>query len=458
MTSSMVQVLHDLENDDQPTIEAAGSPQVIPNDSARAKIAVVGTGYVGLTTGSCFAELGHDVVCADIDLRKVELLQGGQIPIHEDGLESIVRENMKAGRLNFTLGAEGAVGGREFIYLCVPTPQAPDGQADLSYLLAAAREIGPHLDPEAIVVNKSTVPVGSTILVQEALGRSDVHVVSNPEFLREGSAVSDFLHPDRVLIGAKSRDAASRVAALYLGVRAPIIITDPASAEACKYAANAFLATKISFANAVAAVCEGAGADVSDVLMGIGYDKRIGHDFLNPGPGWGGSCFPKDTKAMMAIAADAGYDFDLLQGVIDVNEQQFDRVVDKIRIAAGGSLTDAKICVLGLTFKAGTDDMRDSPAIEIAKRLIGLGASVRGFDPVGQGCPISEVEECADAYEAAAGADVVTILTEWPQFKGLDLDRLGEVVNRKCVVDARNLLDGEALRRRGFTYSGIGRA
>lgn len=421
-------------------------------------IAVIGTGYVGLTTGACFAELGHNVLCADIDPDKVNRLKRGEIPIHEDGLESIVQENMKAGRLDFVLGAENAVKGREFVYLCVPTPQGADGRADLSYVEAAARQIAPFLDRGAVVVNKSTVPVGSTLLVERALERRDVHVVSNPEFLREGSAVGDFLNPDRVVIGADDRGAASRVAALYLGVRAPILITDPASAETCKYAANAFLATKISFANAVAAVCEAAGADVADVLMGIGYDSRIGHHFLKPGPGWGGSCFPKDTKAMIGIAEDAGYDFAFLKGVIEVNEQQFDRVVDKIELAAGGTLEGVPIGVLGLTFKAGTDDMRDSPSIEIVGRLVEAGAHVKAYDPVAKECPIEGVEVVGDAYAAAEGSEVLAILTEWEEFKFIDLDKVAEVMANKHIVDGRNLLDRGAVRRRGFTYQGIGRS
>jgi len=425
---------------------------------ATSRIAIVGTGYVGLTTGACFAELGHDVVCADIDADKIEMLQRGEIPIHEDGLQAIVQENMKAGRLEFVLGAENAVRGREFVYLCVPTPEGADGRADLSYVEGAAREIAPFLDRGAVVVNKSTVPVGSTLLVEQAMGRPDVSVVSNPEFLREGSAVSDFLKPDRVVIGSDDRAAASRVAALYLGVRAPILITDPASAETTKYASNAFLATKISFANAVAAVCEAVGADVADVLMGIGYDSRIGHHFLNPGPGWGGSCFPKDTKAMIGIAEDAGYDFALLKGVIEVNDEQFDRVVEKIRAAAGGDLHGVKVGVLGLTFKAGTDDMRDSPAIEITRRLVEGGATVSAFDPVAKSCPVDGVDVRGDAYAAAEGVEVLAILTEWEEFKFLDLDKLAEVMAKKHVVDGRNLLDRGALRRRGFSYQGIGRS
>ncbi|NEP53345.1 MAG: UDP-glucose/GDP-mannose dehydrogenase family protein [Moorea sp. SIO3C2] len=283
-------------------------------------------------------------------------------------------------------------------------------------------------------------------------------IVSNPEFLREGSAVGDFLNPDRVVIGADDRGAASRVAALYLGVRAPILITDPASAETTKYASNAFLATKISFANAVAAVCEAVGADVADVLMGIGYDSRIGHHFLKPGPGWGGSCFPKDTKAMIGIAEDGGYDFAFLKGVIEVNDEQFDRVVEKVRSAAGGRLEGVRVGVLGLTFKAGTDDLRDSPSIEITQRLVDAGAVVSAYDPVAKACPIEGVEVAGDAYAAAEGVEVLAILTEWEEFKFVDLDKLAEVMAGRAIVDGRNLLDRGAVRRRGFSYQGIGRS
>ena len=265
-------------------------------------IAVIGTGYVGLTTGACFAHLGHRVICADVVADKIERLRRGDIPIHEARLEQIVREHLDDGNLSFVLGSEDAVTEADFVYLCVPTPQSADGSADLSYLRAAASEISANLKPGVIVVNKSTVPVGSTLLVEQALGRSDVAVVSNPEFLREGTAVDDFLHPDRVIIGADDQAAASRVASLYAGVRAPIMVTDPASAEICKYASNAFLATKLSFTNAVAALCEAVGADVNDVLLGMGYDHRIGHEFLRPGPGWGGSCIPKDSQAIISIA------------------------------------------------------------------------------------------------------------------------------------------------------------
>ena len=282
-------------------------------------------------------------------------------------------------------------------------------------------------------------------------------VVSNPEFLREGSAVSDFLHPDRVVIGCDDQAAASRVASLYLGVRAPILITDAPSAETIKYASNAFLATKLSFVNAVAAVCEAVGADVNDVMLGIGYDRRIGHEFLKPGPGWGGSCFPKDTRAMLRIAEDAGYDFAFLRGVIEVNDEQFARVVQKIVHVAGGSVDGVKIGVLGLTFKAGTDDMRESPSIEIIHRLVAKGAIVSAYDPAVSQLDLEGVTVVADAYSACDGAAVAVVLTEWDEFKWLDLDKLADVMTDRRIVDARNILDRGSLIRRGFAYAGIGR-
>ncbi len=419
-------------------------------------IAVIGTGYVGLTTGACFAHLGHRVICADIVADKIERLRRGDIPIHEARLEQIVREHLDDGNLSFVLGSEGAVTEADFVYLCVPTPQSADGSADLSHLKAAASEISANLKPGAIVVNKSTVPVGSTLLVEQALGRSDVAVVSNPEFLREGTAVDDFLHPDRVVIGADDQAAASRVASLYAGVRAPIMVTDPASAEICKYASNAFLATKLSFTNAVAALCEAVGADVNDVLLGMGYDHRIGHEFLRPGPGWGGSCFPKDSQAIISIAEDAGYDFSLMRGVIAVNEQQFDRVVDKVESVV--DLAGITVAVLGIAFKANTDDTRQSPALEIMKRLVAKGARVKAYDPAVTSVDLDGIEVEADAYAACEGASAIVIATEWDEFKWLDLDKIAEVVSERNVIDARNLLDRGALRRRGFTYQGVGRS
>lgn len=419
-------------------------------------IAIVGTGYVGLTTGACFSKLGHDVICADIVPEKVESLKRGEIPIHEAGLEELVRDGIEAGKLTFVLGAENAVADADFVYLCVPTPQGADGSADLSYLQAAAREISAKLQPGTVVVNKSTVPVGSTHLVEQALGRSDIPVVSNPEFLREGTAVDDFLNPDRVVIGSDDQAAAGRVAALYLGVRAPIMVTDPASAETCKYAANAFLATKLSFTNAIAAVCEAVGADVNDVLLGMGYDHRIGHEFLRPGPGWGGSCFPKDSKAIISIAEDAGYDFSLMRGVVAVNEEQFERIVRKVESVA--DIDGATVAMLGLAFKAGTDDVRESPSIEVAQRLIAKGARVRGYDPAVKSLDIEGLEVVDDAYAACEGAVALVVGTEWDDFKWLDLDKIGDLMAARHVIDARNLLDRGALRRRGFSYQGVGRS
>ena len=420
------------------------------------RIAVIGAGYVGLTTGACLARLGHEVVCADVDEDKVATLSKGEIPIVEAGLEQLVQEGLKAGNLRFVLGAAEAATGAEFVYLCVPTPQGSDGSADLSYIQAAAREIADVLDEGAVVVNKSTVPVGSTKVVERVLQRPDVSVVSNPEFLREGSAIHDFMHPDRIVVGADDRAAAARVASLYLGVAAPFIVTDPASAETIKYAANAFLATKISFVNAIAAVCEAVGADVADVVLGIGSDKRIGHEFLRPGPGWGGSCFPKDSRALVRIAEDGGYDFDLLRGVISVNDRQRARIVGKVRHAAGGSLEGVTIAAWGLTFKARTDDLRDSPALAIVEQLGLQGARVKAFDPtVKQHLP--GIEVCVDAYEACEGAEVLVVLTEWDEFRWLDPERVRATMAGAQLVDARNLLERAAWQRAGFTYQGVGR-
>jgi UDPglucose 6-dehydrogenase len=421
-----------------------------------ARIAVVGAGYVGLTTAACFTHLGHEVVCGDIDAERVARLAAADVPIVEEGLEQLVVDGLRHGRLRFVVGAAAAVAGVEFVYLCVPTPQAADGAADLSFVESVAAEIGPLLASESIVVNKSTVPVGSTRIVQRALRRPDVLVVSNPEFLREGSAVHDFLHPGRIVIGADDQAAAIRVASLYLGVAAPLIVTDPPSAEIIKYASNAFLATKLSFVNAVAAVCESVGADVNDVVLGMGYDPRIGREFLRPGPGWGGSCLPKDTRALLRIADDAGYDFELLQASIDVNEQQLDRVVDKVAAAAGGSLEGVTVAAWGLTFKARTDDLRESPALAVIARLRARGAVVQAYDPTVRG-PLPDVDVRQDAYAACEAAAVLVVLTEWDELRWLDFDKVGSVMAHRNVVDARNLLDRASLVRSGFTYRGVGR-
>ena len=424
-----------------------------------ARVAIIGTGYVGLTTGACFAHLGHDVTCADVDEDKVARLQAGELTIFEPGLAEIVHEAVAGDRLRFVLGAAAAVAECEFAYLCVPTPPGPDGNPDLSYLRAAAREIGPLLPADAVVVNKSTVPVGSTRLVEHELGRHDVAVVSNPEFLREGSAVHDFLNPDRVVIGAEDQAAAIRVAELYHDVKAPLMVTDPVSAETVKYVSNAFLATKLSFVNAVAAVCEVVGADVGDVMLGMGYDKRIGETFLRPGPGWGGSCFPKDVEALIRMAEDAGYDFTLLRGVQQVNLEQFERIVEKVASVAGRSLDGLTVAAWGLTFKADTDDLRESPALHVLGRLVAAGATVRAYDPtVAAGRDLLDgVEVVGDPYAACEGADVAVVLTEWDELKWLDLAKVADLLTAPCLVDARNLLDRAELRRLGFRYAGVGR-
>jgi len=426
------------------------------------RVAVIGTGYVGLTTGACLAHLGHQVTCADIDVAKVELLQSGRIPIYEQGLEALVGEGLAAGRLDFLVGAATAAAGAEFVFLCVQTPQGADGSADLQFVEQASAEIGPVLGSGAIVITKSTVPVGSARVVERALARSDVAVVSNPEFLREGQAVHDCLHPDRVVIGCDDQAAAAKVASLYQRLSAPIMVTDPATAETIKYACNAFLATKVSFINAIANLCQAVGADVRDVVLGMGYDKRIGFEFLKPGPGWGGSCFPKDSRALVRIAEDAGYDFELLKGVIAVNDQQFRLLAARIGQLAGGTLDQAVIAVWGLTFKAGTDDLRDSPAISVVSRLVDSGATVKAYDPTVSGALPAHfdhlaIEVCDDPYAACAGASVLAVLTEWDEFRWLDFAKVAATMAAPVILDARNLLDPASLRRRGFTYQGLGR-
>lgn len=428
-------------------------------------VAVIGAGYVGLTTGACLAHLGHDVVCADIDAARIERLNRGETPILEDGLPELLEEGLRSGRLSFVLGAQNGASQAEFVFLCVPTPQGDDGAADMSFVEAVVREIAPHLRPNTVVINKSTMPVGSNRLVQRILAESgasidEIHVASNPEFLREGTSVRDFLHPARVVVGADESATAVRVSELYASIDAPMLVTDPASAEMIKYASNAFLAVKISFINAIANLCEAVDADVREVATGMGYDPRISPEFLQPGPGYGGSCFPKDTAALVHTAELAGYDFALLRGVEEVNREQHERVVTKIRNAAGGSLQDATVAVWGLTFKANTDDLRDSPSIVIVRRLLEEGARVQAFDPAA-GSRAMEMAPglvlCDDAYAACTGARPLALLTEWDEFKWLDFDQVAKELAAPVVVDGRNLLDPQFMRRTGFTYEGIGR-
>jgi UDPglucose 6-dehydrogenase len=419
-------------------------------------VAVIGTGYVGLTTGAFLAHLGHDVCCADIVPEKVAALSRGEIPIVEDGLEQLVREGLACGRLTFVVGAAHAVECRDFVFLCLPTPEQADGSADVSYIMGAAHEIGPLLSPGSIVINKSTVPVGATREIQQALQRADVAVVSNPEFLREGTALADCHDPHRIVIGCDDEATGMRVALLFRNISAPVVLTSPASAELIKYASNAFLATRLSFVNAVANLCEAVGADIGDVALGMGYDRRIGFDVLQPGPGWGGSCLPKDTRALVRISENVGYDFSLLRGVIAANDEQHNLVVSKIQAMAGGSVADVTVAIWGLTFKAGTDDCRHSPAVTIANRLIRAGAKVRAYDPcVRRSLP--GVEVCPEPYAACQDASVLVVLTEWEELRDLDFGKVAALMTSRCVVDARNLFDPATMRRDGFRYTGIGR-
>jgi UDPglucose 6-dehydrogenase len=429
------------------------------------EIAVIGAGYVGLTTAACLARLGHSVTCADLDEQRVRALSKGEVPILEEGLPALVAEGLAAKRLRFVVGASTATGAAEFVFLCVQTPQSDTGAADLSAVEAVIREIAPALRPGTVVVNKSTMPVGSTLFVARQLSQAgaspDVGVASNPEFLREGTAVRDFLEPARVVIGCDDTAVAVRVSDLYRDTQAPVLVTDPASAEMIKYASNAFLATKISFINAIANLCEAVNADVREVALGMGYDPRIGFEFLHPGPGYGGSCFPKDTAALIHTADTAGYDFSLLRGVVDVNRYQHERMIEKLRDAAGGSLHGVPIGVLGLTFKANTDDLRDSPALVVCRRLLEEGAVVRAYDPAAGEAAASRVpgvDVVADPYDAARDAQLLALLTEWDEFRWLDFGRIVDGMRApRALVDARNLLDPAAMRRRGFAYQGVGR-
>jgi UDPglucose 6-dehydrogenase len=428
-------------------------------------IAVVGGGYVGLTTAACFARLGHDVTCADVDGEKIARLSKGEVPVLEEGLPALVAEGLAARRLAFVVGAATAARSAEYVFLCVQTPPSEEGDADLSVLEDAVREIAPVLRPGSVVINKSTVPVGTTAFVERLLAEAGVAagsigVASNPEFLREGTAVRDFLEPHRVVIGCQDTGVAVRISELYRSLRAPILVTDAASAELIKYASNAYLATKVSFINEVANLCEAVSADVREVALGIGYDPRIGFEFLHPGPGFGGSCLPKDVAALIHTSREAGYDFRLLAAVAEVNALQHGRIVDKVRVAVPAGLAGSRVALWGLTFKANTDDLRDSPALGMASTLLAEGAEVRAYDPVaGEKARdwVAGIDVAADAYEACADADVVVVLTEWDEFRWLDFDRVGELMRARSIVDARNILDPAAMRKRGFAYAGLGR-
>jgi UDPglucose 6-dehydrogenase len=431
------------------------------------KIAVVGTGYVGLVTGTCFAESGNQVACLDVDARKIATLVAGGIPIYEPGLEELVRRNAKEKRLRFTTSYAEAIPGADVIFIAVGTPPGETGEADLSYVLAAADEIGRNLTGYAVVVNKSTVPVGSAEKVAEVLKRATKHpfdVVSNPEFLKEGAAIDDFMRPDRVVVGTSSERARAVMTELYAPfVRAeqPVLFMDVRSSELTKYAANAMLATRISFMNEMAALCERLGADVDAVRRGVGSDRRIGHPFLFPGVGFGGSCFPKDVRAVMTMARQVGLDFDLLRSVERVNERQKRWLVEKAT-KHFGTLAGKTFGVWGLAFKPKTDDMREAPAITVVEGLLGNGARVRAHDPVAAavagklfaGRGVDLVEE---PYAAAEGADALLLVTEWNEFRQPDLARLKQIMRTPVLLDGRNVWDAAKVRAAGFTYYGIGR-
>ena len=433
-------------------------------------ITMIGTGYVGLVTGTCFAEFGHHVTCVDKLTDKIEQLNAGHIPIYEPGLDALVAKNREEGRLQFTTDVATAVAGADAVFLAVgtPTSRRGDGYADLTYIYEASKELAVHLQGYTVIVDKSTVPVGTARQVarriKEVNPEADFDVASNPEFLREGAAISDFMRPDRVVIGVES-DRAEQVLRdvykpLYLQ-ESPIVSTTIETAELIKYAANAFLAVKISYINEMAAVCEAVGADITALAKGIGMDGRIGSKFLHPGPGYGGSCFPKDTLALMRIVQEYGESVRIVEAAVEVNSAQKARMVKKIRDALGGSETGKTIAVLGLTFKPETDDMRESPAVSILPALLEKGAAIRAHDPKGMEEARKYLPEgiqyVENAYEACEGADMVVLMTEWNQYRALDLDRIASLLSKPIFVDLRNVYDPQTLKEKGFTYFGVGR-
>jgi len=427
-------------------------------------IAVIGVGYVGLVTGVCLSDLGNRVVCVDIDEDKIESLKQGEMPIYEPGLEDLVARNVRSGRLSFTTSYEEGLEDADFVFIAVGTPEGVDGEADLRYVRMAAQSIADRMDHPMVIVNKATVPVGTGDWVADLIrqyrnGDVDFAVVSNPEFLREGSAISDFLEPDRVVLGSLNREAAEKVAQLYLPLRTTIMITDLRTAEMIKYASNAFLATRISFINEIANICEALGADVKEVATGMGYDGRIGHGYLDAGVGYGGSCFPKDVKALTYMAEIKGRHPQLLQAVMDINDDQRRQVVRKLDEALGG-LRDKTVGLLGLAFKPNTDDMREAPAAYIARMLESGGASVRGYDPVAvevAGRMLPKLELKDNAYDLAEGCDALVVVTEWNEFKNRDLSMIRSLMAGNVVIDGRNIYEPDQMAALGFYYRGIGR-
>ncbi|NJM82180.1 MAG: UDP-glucose/GDP-mannose dehydrogenase family protein [Tabrizicola sp.] len=433
------------------------------------RIAMIGTGYVGLVSGVCFSDFGHDVTCVDKDQTKIDRLLAGEVPIYEPGLEALLAKNVAAGRLTFTTDLAEAVAGAEAVFIAVGTPtRRGDGHADLSYVMAAAEEIGRAMNGYAVIVTKSTVPVGTNRKVAEAVRAANPEVAfdvaSNPEFLREGAAIDDFMRPDRVVVGVETKRAKKVMAVLYrpLFLRDfPVVYTGLESAEMIKYAANAFLATKITFINEIAALCERVGADIKAVSRGIGMDGRIGDKFLHAGPGYGGSCFPKDTKALARIGQDHAVPMQIVETVIKVNEEVKRRMIDKITDLCDGALRDKTIAVLGVTFKPNTDDMRDAPSLTIIPALVGAGARVKVSDPQGRHegeALLAGVKWVDNPYQAATGADLLVLLTEWNEFRALDLRKVAKKMAQPRIADLRNIYDRDEVFGAGFShYAGVGR-
>ncbi len=430
-------------------------------------ICIIGTGYVGLVTGACLAEFGMNLVCVDNDQQKINLLQQGKVSIHEPGLEDLVLKNMREGRLSFSTSIQEGVASSLVIFIAVGTPSKDDGSADLRAVEEVAKEIARHMDGYKVVVVKSTVPVGTCRRLKQLIrdhqkNPAPFDIVSNPEFQREGSAVEDFMRPDRVTIGAESEQSIAIMkdiySALYL-IEAPFVITSLETAEMIKYAANSFLATKVTFINEIANLCEKVGADVHHVARAMGLDGRIGKKFLHPGPGYGGSCFPKDTRALSKIAREKGYIFKILDSVIEVNEEQKQRMVIKIKEKVG-DLRGKTVGILGLSFKPNTDDIRESSSIAIIQSLLAMGAKVRAFDPAAMEeakAVLPQLEYGIDAYDVAKGADVLVLATEWNQFRRLDLQRIKNLLKKPIFIDLRNVYDPDQMKRLGFDYCGVGR-
>ena len=431
-------------------------------------IAVIGTGYVGLVTGAGLADFGNSVVCADIDTNKIDALNEGKIPIYEPGLDKIVSRNVAEGRLRFTTDLADAIRSCRAVFIAVGTPPKPDGSADLQYVEDVARTIAKHMDGPKLVITKSTVPIGTGRMIETIIAESGTKhkasIVSNPEFLREGSAIEDFMKPDRVVIGASDEEAVELMKEIYAPLHSleiPFVVTNVESSELIKYAANGFLATKISFINEIAVMCEKLGADVQDVARGIGLDSRIGPKFLQAGPGFGGSCFPKDTSAVADIAKRYGYEFQIIEAVLRVNDDIKERMVGKVASALGGNVNGKTIAILGLAFKPETDDMRDSPTIPLIKGLQKAGATIRAYDPEAMENAarfFDNVTFCEEAYETANGADALVIATEWNEFRALNLDRIRKLLKQPVIIDLRNVYDPQRMKAEGFNYVAVGRA